>query len=80
MSFMASMGHSIRLQALGWDERGNRSVDCWPGTAVLLTCSSKSSADARFGSVILEVVDRNRLEHVDPSPLQEILCDTSHVL
>lgn len=67
MRFMASTSHSIRLQALGWDERGNRSVDCWPGTAVLVTCSSRSSADANVGSVILEVVDRSRLEHVDSS-------------
>jgi len=34
---------------------------------VLVTCSSISSADARFGSVILEVVDRGRVEHVDLS-------------
>jgi hypothetical protein len=46
------------LQALGLAERGNRSVDCLPGSDVLCTCSSKSSAEAKFGFDILEAFDR----------------------
>jgi hypothetical protein len=46
------------LQALGLAERGKRSVDCLPGSDVLCTCSSKSSADARLGFDILEAFDR----------------------
>jgi hypothetical protein len=46
------------LQALGLAERGNRSVDCLPGSEVLCTCSSKSSAEARSGFDILDAFDR----------------------
>jgi hypothetical protein len=39
----------LTLQAFGLAEEGKRSVDCFPGTAVLETCSSRSSAVARLG-------------------------------
>jgi hypothetical protein len=42
------------LQAFGLAERGNCWVDCLPGMEVLCTCSSKSSAEARFRFDILE--------------------------
>lgn len=64
MRFMDSMEPQSDVQAFGFEERGNRSMDCWPGTAVLETCSSTSSADARSGLVILEDVDRRRVGHV----------------
>jgi hypothetical protein len=45
----------LALQAFGLAERGNRSVDCFPGNAVLSTCSSKSSAVARLGLGIFRI-------------------------
>jgi hypothetical protein len=48
----------MSLQALGLAERGNRSVDCLPGSDVLCTCSSKSSAEARLGFDILAAFGR----------------------
>jgi hypothetical protein len=46
------------LQAFGLAELGKRFVDCLPGTDVLWTCSSKSSAEARFCFDILVAFDR----------------------
>lgn len=45
----------LDLQAFGLAERGKRSVDGFPGTAVLETCSSKSSAVALFGLGIFRI-------------------------
>lgn len=45
-------------QAFGLAERGKRSVDCLPGMEVLCTCSSKSSAEAKFGFDIFERIGR----------------------
>lgn len=42
------------LQAFGRSAGGNCFVDSWPGTAVLSTCSSKSSAEATFEDDILK--------------------------
>ena len=48
----------IFLQAFGLAEFGKRLVDCLPGTDVLCTCSSKSSAEARFCFDILVAFNR----------------------
>lgn len=46
------------LQAFGLAELGKCFVDFLPGTDVLSTCSSKSSAEARFCFDILADLDR----------------------
>ena len=46
------------LQAFGLADCGKCFVDFLPGTDVLWTCSSKSSAEARFCFDILAVLDR----------------------
>lgn len=50
------------IQAFGFEDLGNRSVVCCPGTAVLATCSSKSSADARL---VLAILGRSLGSFVD---------------
>jgi hypothetical protein len=45
----------LALQAFGLAERGKPSVDGFPGTAVLETCSSMSSAVALFGLGIFRI-------------------------
>lgn len=59
--------NEMNSQAFGLEDRGNRSVDCLPGTDVLSTCSSKSSAEATFWLAIMGrlarlLVDFGRIE------------------
>jgi len=57
------------LQAFGLAELGKRFVDCLPGTAVLWTCSSKSSAEARFCFDIFAAFDRSPSALVFDKPM-----------
>ena len=47
------MSSGVHVQALGLSEGGKCFVDCWPGNAVLSTCSSKSSAEARLEAMFV---------------------------